>query len=146
MQATFGAWSNFQFIAYPICVVAPMSADMHNLQRIIDAQQGTYPAALAELRRGRKSSHWMWFVFPQLAGLGCSPTAQHYAIASVEEARAYLAHPTLSARLRQALRDLPRGSGAVSVIGETDPMKLRSSMTLFNLRRHHPQGRSRLRR
>lgn len=119
---------------YPICVVALMLADTHNLQRFIDAQQGTYAAALEELRRGQKSSHWMWFVFPQLAGLGRSPTAQYYAIASVEEARAYLAHPTLGARLRacvQALKDLPQGSDAVSVLGETDAMKLRSSLTLF---------------
>lgn len=111
-----------------------MSSDPHNLQRFVDAQQGIYARALAELRRGRKASHWMWFVFPQLSGLGRSPTAQHYAIASVEEARAYLAHLTLGARLYgcvQALQDLPQGSCAVGVLGETDAMKLRSSLTLF---------------
>ncbi len=65
----------------------------YNLYRFLAAQQSTYAAALAELRQGRKTSHWMWCIFPQIAGLGCSPTAQHYAIASLDEARAYLEHP-----------------------------------------------------
>ncbi|MEJ7935550.1 DUF1810 domain-containing protein [Sphingobium sp. AN558] len=106
-----------------------MSADPHNLQRFVDAQQDTYATALAELRRGRKSSHWIWFIFSQIAGLGRSSTAQRYAITSVDEARAYLAHPTLGSRLRdcvQALQDLPQGNCAGDVLGETDAIKLRS--------------------
>jgi uncharacterized protein (DUF1810 family) len=104
-----------------------------DLSRFVDAQAGTYGQALAELRAGRKTSHWMWFVFPQVAGLGRSPTAQHYAISGLDEARAYLAHPVLGARLvecAQALLDLP-GSDAAAVLGPVDAMKLRSSMTLF---------------
>ena len=71
-------------------------------QRFVLAQEGVYESAVAELRAGRKTSHWMWFVFPQVAGLGRSPTARHYAIASLEEARAYLAHPVLGPRLRES--------------------------------------------
>lgn len=111
-----------------------MTSDPHNLQRFLDAQQVTYAAALAELRRGRKASHWMWFVFPQLAGLGRSPMAQRYAIASLDEARAYLEHPTLGQRLQEsvrALQDLPPGNSAAGVMGDVDAMKLRSSLTLF---------------
>ncbi len=101
---------------------------------LTDATQGTYAAALAELRRGRKTSHWMWFVFPQLAGLGRSPAAQHYAIASMDEACAYLAHPALGQRLRdclRALQNLPYGNSAAGVLGKVDAIKLRSSLTLF---------------
>ena len=109
-------------------------SDPHDLQRFLDAQDGgTYGRALQELRRGRKTSHWMWFVFPQIAGLGRSPMAQRYAIASLDEARAYLAHPVLGPRLResaQALADLP-GTDAEAVMGGIDAVKLRSSMTLF---------------
>ena len=111
-----------------------MAIAPHNIQRFLDAQQATYAAALAELRRGRKTTHWMWFVFPQLAGLGRSPTAQHYAIASLDQARAYLEHATLGQRLREcvrALQDLPHGNSAAGVLGEVDAMKLRSSLTLF---------------
>lgn len=113
-----------------------MTGDPFNLQRFLDAQDagGTYDRALAELRAGRKRTHWMWFVFPQLAGLGRSPTAQAYAIESLEEARAYLAHPVLGARLResvQALLDLPAGTSARDILGDVDALKLRSSMTLF---------------
>ncbi len=107
-----------------------MTAD---LSRFVEAQDGTYGQALAELRAGRKTGHWMWFVFPQVAGLGRSPTAQHYAISGLDEARAYLAHPVLGGRLvecAQALLDLP-GSDAAAVLGPVDAMKLRSSMTLF---------------
>jgi uncharacterized protein (DUF1810 family) len=107
--------------------------DRFNLQRFIDAQAGIYPAALAEIRRGAKRSHWMWFIFPQLAGLGRSDMARRYAIASLEEARAYLAHPLLGARLREcveALQDL-RGVTAEAVFGGIDAVKLRSSLTLF---------------
>jgi uncharacterized protein (DUF1810 family) len=113
-----------------------MTEDPHDLQRFVAAQDrgGTYERALRELRAGRKTSHWMWFVFPQIAGLGRSETARAYAIASLEEARAYLAHPVLGPRLReaaQALADLPGERDARSVLGEIDALKLRSSMTLF---------------
>ncbi|SFO42875.1 Uncharacterized protein, DUF1810 family [Geodermatophilus obscurus] len=104
-----------------------------DLSRFVDAQAGTYERALAELRAGRKTGHWMWFVFPQVAGLGRSPTAQHYAISGLDEARAYLAHPVLGPRLvecAQALLDLP-GDDATAVLGPVDAMKLRSSVTLF---------------
>ncbi len=111
-------------------------SDPFGLQRFVEAQDaaGTYERALSELRIGRKRSHWMWFVFPQLAGLGHSATAQRYAIGSLAEARAYLAHPLLGPRPRecaQALLDLPAGSRAVEVLGAIAALKLRSSMTLF---------------
>lgn len=111
-----------------------MSDDPHNLRRFLDAQHVTYAPALAELHAGRKVGHWMWFVFPQLAGLGRSSTAIRYAITSLDEARAYLAHPILGARLLecvQALLSLPPGYSAIAVLGEIDAMKLRSSLTLF---------------
>ena len=94
---------------------------------------GTYERALAELRAGRKLSHWMWFVFPQLAGLGRSPTSRRYAIATLAEARAYLEHPVLGARLRECARALARlsGPGAAQIFGHLDAQKLRSSLTLF---------------
>ena len=106
-----------------------------DLTRFVTAQDegGTYATALAELRAGHKRTHWMWFVLPQLAGLGRSATARHYAIAGTDEARDYLAHPVLGARLREcarALTDLP-GDDATAVLGSVDAQKLRSSMTLF---------------
>jgi uncharacterized protein (DUF1810 family) len=105
------------------------------LERFIAAQaEGVHEAALREIRAGRKESHWMWFVFPQLAGLGRSETARHYAIASLEEAQAYLAHPLLGPRLREvvaAILDIPVGRSAQDVFGPIDAVKLRSSMTLF---------------
>jgi uncharacterized protein (DUF1810 family) len=107
--------------------------DSFNLARFVAAQEGAYETALAEIRRAAKRSHWMWFVFPQLAGLGRSPTAQYYAIGSLDEARFYLAHPLLGARYREcvaALQDLPPTS-AEAVFGSTDALKLRSSLTLF---------------
>lgn len=109
--------------------------DAFDLQRFVVAQDagGTYAAALAELQRGRKTSHWMWFVFPQLAGLGRSTTAQFYALAGRDEAVAYLAHPVLGPRLRactNALIDL-ESSDAEEVLGTVDAVKLRSSITLF---------------
>ena len=105
------------------------------LDRFVQAQAGSYEQALAELRRGRKSSHWMWFVFPQIAGLGSSPTAQRYAIRSLDEARAYLAHPVLGARLRECVSVLlgTEGRSAAQIFGGIDTLKLRSSMTLFAL-------------
>lgn len=110
-------------------------ADAFDLDRFVAAQDdgGTYDRALAELRRGRKTSHWMWFVFPQLAGLGRSSMAQRYAIGSLDEARAYLAHPVLGARLRECTAALLSSDAdrAEDVLGSTDAMKLRSAMTLF---------------
>ncbi|WP_041733499.1 DUF1810 domain-containing protein [Conexibacter woesei] len=111
--------------------------DPFGLQRFVDAQDaaGTYGRALAELRAGRKTSHWMWFVFPQIAGLGRSPTAQAYAIGSLDEARAYAGHPVLGPRLRDCARALTRleGLSAAEILGDVDATKLRSSMTLFAL-------------
>jgi uncharacterized protein (DUF1810 family) len=109
--------------------------DPFALQRFVNAQDldGTFDRALGELRLGRKRTHWMWFVFPQLTGLGRSPTARHFAISGLAEARAYLADPVLGARLIQCARivsELP-GSDAVAVFGAVDAEKLRSSMTLF---------------
>ena len=105
------------------------------LNRFVEAQDagGTYAAALGELRRGRKTSHWMWFVFPQVAGLGRSAMAQRYAVSGLAEARAYLRDPVLGQRLRessQVLLELP-GSDPVAVFDDIDAVKLRSSMTLF---------------
>jgi uncharacterized protein (DUF1810 family) len=105
----------------------------HNLDRFVEAQDGVYDDALAELTAGRKRTHWMWFIFPQIAGLGSSATAQRYAIRSLDEARAYLAHPVLGPRLRecaQALLSVP-GRSAREILGHPDDLKLRSSMTLF---------------
>jgi uncharacterized protein (DUF1810 family) len=109
--------------------------DPFNLQRFVAAQDagGTYERATAELRGGRKTGHWMWFVFPQIAGLGYSPTSRTYAITSLEEARAYLAHPVLGPRLIECatiLLGLP-GRTAEQIFGELDAQKLRSSATLF---------------
>ena len=103
------------------------------LDRFLDAQRGDFAAALAEVRRGRKTSHWMWYIFPQIAGLGQSSTARYYSIRDLEEAREYYAHPVLGQRLREisgALLEL-RGSDPVAVFGGIDSMKLKSSMTLF---------------
>lgn len=113
--------------------VRPGMADPFDLDRFLDAQRDTYDQALAEIRAGRKRSHWMWFVFPQIAGLGHSTMAQHYAIRSLGEAEAYLAHPALGARLREmvaALRDV-LVPDAEAMFGGIDAVKLRSSLTLF---------------
>jgi uncharacterized protein (DUF1810 family) len=105
------------------------------LERFVDAQDrgGTYDRALAELRRGRKESHWMWFVFPQIAGLGSSEMARTYAIADLDEAKRYLRHPVLGTRLRECVDALgaARGKSATEILGGVDAMKLRSSLTLF---------------
>jgi uncharacterized protein (DUF1810 family) len=110
-------------------------ADQFDLERFVAAQDrgGTYDVALAELRRGKKESHWMWFVFPQVAGLGSSPAAQRYAIGSLEEAQAYLAHPVLGPRLRECAGALLEvgGRSAKQILRGIDAKKLRSSMTLF---------------
>ncbi len=112
-----------------------MTAPPADLQRFLDAQDagGTYGRALAELTAGRKTSHWMWFVFPQLAGLGQSEMSRRYAIASLAEARAYAEHPVLGERLRDCCQALQRhrDRDAVAILGGIDAMKLRSSMTLF---------------
>ncbi|MGN0981344.1 MAG: DUF1810 domain-containing protein [Candidatus Limivicinus sp.] len=109
------------------------------LDRFLEAQRGAYAAALAEVRRGRKTSHWMWYIFPQIAGLGQSATARYYSIRDLEEARAYYAHPVLGQRLREissVLLEL-RGSDPVAVFGGIDSMKLKSSMTLFAMAAPH---------
>ena len=109
--------------------------DRHDLARFVEAQDhtGTYDDAVRELRAGRKTSHWMWFVFPQIAGLGHSATSRTYAIASLAEARAYLEHPFLGPRLVECAGIVAGHAGATAqeIFGETDAAKLRSSMTLF---------------
>jgi uncharacterized protein (DUF1810 family) len=106
----------------------------HDLERFLAAQQDVYDDVLDELRSGRKMSHWMWFIFPQIAGLGSSPTSRLYAIGSLNEARAFLAHPVLGARLRECagLVLATTGRRAEEIFGSTDARKLRSSMTLFH--------------
>jgi uncharacterized protein (DUF1810 family) len=111
-----------------------MNHDSYDLQRFIDAQASVMPRVEAELRAGRKSSHWMWFVFPQMRGLGHSAMAQRYGIASLDEARAYLAHPVLGERLRHCC-DLvlaAQGASAHAIFGSPDDSKFRSSLTLFS--------------
>jgi len=107
--------------------------DPHNLQRFVAAQEQDYDQALAEIRSGRKRSHWMWYVFPQFAGLGMSATSQHYAIQSVAEAEAYLAHPVLGPRLVECAEAVLaiEGRSALEILGSPDDMKLRSCATLF---------------
>ena len=110
--------------------------DPYGLERFVAAQDagGTFDQAVAELRAGRKVSHWMWFVFPQIAGLGRSATAQQFAISSLDEARAYLRHPVLGPRLADSARVLTgvAGRSAEQIFGGLDAQKLRSSMTLFH--------------
>jgi len=109
--------------------------DPYNLQRFLDAQQGVFETAIAELRAGSKQSHWMWFIFPQLAGLGRSPTAQYFGIASLDEARAYLNHPILGPRLREAVEVFVPWAARRTpeqMLGSIDALKLRSSLTLFD--------------
>ena len=110
--------------------------DPFDLERFVDAQDSgaTYASAVRELEQGRKQTHWMWFVFPQIAGLGHSPTAQRYAVSGLPEARAYLAHPVLGPRLVECARALlgQPESDPVRVFGPIDAQKLRSSMTLFS--------------
>ncbi|WP_174274972.1 DUF1810 domain-containing protein [Sphingomonas bacterium] len=107
---------------------------MESLRRFVDAQAGSYATALAELRAGAKRSHWMWYVFPQIAGLGRSETARFYAIDGLDEARAYLAHPLLGARLRESVAAMLGWKdirGADAILGGIDALKLRSCCTLF---------------
>ena len=104
-----------------------------DLGRFVDAQAPVYSHVLDELKAGQKQTHWMWFVFPQIAGLGTSPMARFYAIASLDEARAYLAHPLLGSRLHECTEAVLRHAGraAEAIFGPVDAVKLRSSMTLF---------------
>jgi uncharacterized protein (DUF1810 family) len=110
-------------------------SDPYRLERFVAAQDqgGTYARAVAELRAGAKVSHWMWFVFPQIAGLGLSSIAREFAVSSADEARAYLAHPVLGPRLRACAPIVvgTEGRSAERIFGPVDAMKLRSSMTLF---------------
>ena len=110
-----------------------MTGDPHNLHRFVQAQEPDYDQALSEIRAGRKRSHWMWYVFPQFTGLGSSPTSMHYAIKSVQEATAYLAHPVLGPRLLECAEGILQieGRSALEIFGSPDDMKLRSSATLF---------------
>jgi uncharacterized protein (DUF1810 family) len=110
-----------------------MADDPFTLQRFVDAQASVIDAVRAELKRGRKNSHWMWFVFPQFAGLGFSSMSQRYAIASLAEARAYLAHPTLGDRLRECVELVLEvdDRSAHDIFGSPDDMKFRSCLTLF---------------
>ncbi len=109
------------------------ASDPHDLRRFLLAQDGACATALAELRSGRKRSHWMWFVFPQFAGLGSSATSRHFAIRSADEARAYLAHPVLGPRLVECADAVlaVTGRSAHEIFGSPDDQKLRSSATLF---------------
>jgi uncharacterized protein (DUF1810 family) len=113
-----------------------MNEDPFNLRRFVEAQEDAaiYARALGELRNGRKQGHWIWFVFPQIAGLGSSPISQAYAIRSLDEARAYLAHPTLGPRLRESSEALLANAPSLTaeqILGTIDAIKVRSSMTLF---------------
>jgi len=105
-----------------------------DLERFVAAQEGVYEGALRELRAGRKTGHWIWFIFPQLRGLGRSEMSQFYGIESLAEARAYLEHPLLGARLRECVGAVLATSGrtAEEIFGSLDAMKVRSSMTLFH--------------
>ncbi|GAB4155046.1 MAG: DUF1810 domain-containing protein [Cyanobacteria bacterium J069] len=107
--------------------------DLFDLNRFVKAQASDYARALAEIRQGRKRSHWMWFIFPQYAGLGFSATSQHYAIKSLAEAEAYLQHPILGARLVECAEAvlLVNGQSAYEIFGSPDDLKLRSCTTLF---------------
>jgi len=104
-----------------------------NLERFVEAQANSYDRALTELRAGRKTSHWIWYVFPQMRGLGFSQASQFYGVSGVDEARAYLGHPLLGPRLRECVEAMlaTNDSNAEDVLGCTDAMKFRSSMTLF---------------
>jgi uncharacterized protein (DUF1810 family) len=110
-----------------------MATDRFNLQRFVDAQATVYQQVLSELRAGRKTSHWIWFIFPQIEGLGYSPMAQRFAISGREEAAAYLQHPVLGPRLDECTQLVNQHAGAdiVDIFGDVDAMKFRSSMTLF---------------
>ncbi len=105
----------------------------YDLNRFVSAQEGVYDRALVEVRSGLKRSHWMWYIFPQIDGLGFSPTTKHYAIKSLEEARQYLGHPVLGSRLKECAEAVMsvQGKSAADIFGYPDDRKLQSSMTLF---------------
>ena len=107
--------------------------DPHDLNRFVEAQSATFEQALSEIRRGRKRSNWMWYIFPQFKGLGSSPASRHFAIGSLEEAEAYLRHPILGPRLQECVQALLalEGTTASEIFGYPDDLKLRSSATLF---------------
>lgn len=109
------------------------TGDPHDLNRFLEAQEGCYAEALAELKNGRKRSHWMWYIFPQFTGLGMSPTSQRYAIKSIEEAKEYLSHPVLGPRLQECAEAVLRTEGrtAHEIFGSPDDLKLKSCTTLF---------------
>jgi uncharacterized protein (DUF1810 family) len=109
-------------------------AAAYNLQRFIDAQESVYPLALEEIKNGRKQSHWMWFIFPQIQGLGFSATSKLYAIKDIHEAEAFLKHPLLGSRLIGISNELLKldSNNAHTIFGSPDEMKLQSSMTLFS--------------
>lgn len=108
------------------------SSDPYDLQRFIDAQRASYTVAVNELKAGRKQSHWMWYIFPQIQGLGRSAMSQKYAIASLDEAKAYLDHPILGARLRECTRLITAMKGSIEdILAYPDDLKFHSSMTLF---------------
>ena len=110
-----------------------MVTDRHDLRRFVDAQEEVFEEVRSELRAGRKTSHWIWFIFPQIQGLGHSATAREFAIRSREEAAAYAAHPILGPRLRECTRlvNAIEGRGITQILGTPDDLKFRSSMTLF---------------
>ena len=111
----------------------PKADDPYDLQRFVDAQNRVYDVVRAELERGRKQSHWMWFIFPQIAGLGRSAMSMRYAISSLEEAKAYLNHPILGPRLRECTRlvTLVQGRSMYEILGSPDDVKFHSCLTLF---------------
>ena len=111
----------------------PRGNDPYDLNRFVTAQEAVYERALAELKGGQKRSHWMWYIFPQIDGLGFSATTRHYAVKSMEEARAYLQHPVLGRRLRECAEAVMsvEGRSVSEIFGYPDDMKLQSSMTLF---------------
>ena len=109
--------------------------DQYNLQRFVTTQSSIYETAMAELRKGRKTTHWIWFIFPQMKGLGISSTSEFFGISSLEEAKAYLAHPILGPRLEEATKLMLANEGPTlqEIFGAPDDMKFRSSMTLFEM-------------
>ena len=111
-----------------------MNDDLYNLSRFIEAQEGIFESVLAELRNGQKRTHWMWFIFPQIEGLGHSTTSRQYSIKSEDEARQYLNHPVLGARLLKCAEIILaiNGKSALDIFGSPDEKKLKSSMTLFS--------------
>ena len=119
----------------PIPSATATDVSTFDLERFISAQELVYPAVVSELRNGMKATHWMWFIFPQIDGLGWSPTARHYAIRSLEEASAYLAHPILGSRLIECtgLVNNVEGKSLREIFGSPDDMKFHSSVTLFSL-------------